>query len=126
MFGLLRARRAAALRGFPTRQFHAAPVVQERPRQDEYPVDELDLDDSDQVEEMTSVEHLWVGQHRRLLYYMRLIEHELPQLVGELLCFWTLDTSEQLSKSSANPSFHPHLPSPWSFAQSRMEVKSIP
>lgn len=52
-----------------------------KPRPDQYPVTVEDLEKT--VEEMHIVEQLWVAQQRRLLYYMRLIEHELPQLVGE-------------------------------------------
>ncbi len=32
--------------------------------------------------EATSASHLALRQQRQLLYYMRLIEHEMPQLVG--------------------------------------------
>ena len=33
-------------------------------------------------DDTTSVGHLFLAQQRRLLYYMRLIEHDMPKLAG--------------------------------------------
>lgn len=41
-----------------------------------------DLDPAE-VEDASSLGHLVLQQQRQLLYYMRLIEHEMPQLAGE-------------------------------------------
>ncbi|EKM61242.1 uncharacterized protein PHACADRAFT_247724 [Phanerochaete carnosa HHB-10118-sp] len=38
--------------------------------------------DPNDIPDNTSVVHMRFRQHRRILYYMRLIEHELPQLVA--------------------------------------------
>ena len=51
--------------------------------------DDLNFDDEDEgeVHDISAAGHLWLRQQRRMLYYMRLIEHEVPQLVGELQLF---------------------------------------
>lgn len=47
----------------------------------------------DQLEEPADVEdspsggHIILQQQREVLHYMRLIEHEMPKLVGEFLVF---------------------------------------
>lgn len=47
---------------------------------DEPPVDPSDLEEDD-VHDVSAAGHLWLRQQRRVLQYMRLIEHEVPQLV---------------------------------------------
>lgn len=44
---------------------------------------ELDFEDDD----TSSLGHLMLRQQRQTLHYLRLIEHEMPKLVGE--CFFT-------------------------------------
>jgi small subunit ribosomal protein S35 len=51
--------------------------------------DEFDDDDS------ASAGHLMLRQQRQVLYYLRLIEHEMPKLVGEFFFLY--------------PIFQPHL-----------------
>ena len=85
MLGLARTCRAVVSRGVPTRQLHVTTIASmprvSSPARAQLPVELEDL--SETLEEMPVVEQLWVEQQRKLLYYMRLIEHELPQLVGK-------------------------------------------
>ena len=41
-----------------------------------------DDDDSEPLNDTTGVGHMILDQQRQLLHYMRLIENEMPQLVG--------------------------------------------
>lgn len=41
------------------------------------------LDDEYDDDDTTSAGHLMLREQRRVLYYLRLIEHEMPKLVGE-------------------------------------------
>lgn len=62
------------------------------------------------MDDATSAGHLLLQQQRQLLYYLRLIEHEMPKLVGEfalishnvlLVVYWEI----RLCKHIGNPSF---------------------
>jgi small subunit ribosomal protein S35 len=67
---------------------HGAKVV--RPTlEDLAPDDDPDLD----VEDTTWAGHQVLRQEREQLYYMRLIEHEIPKLVGTWLCWLVVTTS---------------------------------
>ena len=46
-----------------------------------FPEEPEDVGDKD----TTSMGHVLLGQQRQLLHYLRLIEHEIPQLVGAYL-----------------------------------------
>jgi hypothetical protein len=60
--------------------------------------------------ESSSVGHLYLNQQRQHLHYLRLIEHEMPKLVGEhenqitkrRVCIWS-DTRSQLFASHLFP-----------------------
>jgi hypothetical protein len=94
MLGLARSMRLPALHTAASRQFHASAAVAKRNRGerkiksvfDSPPVvfEDLTTDDEDPEHDISAAGHLWLRQQRRMLYYMRLIEHEVPQLVGEL------------------------------------------
>jgi len=43
--------------------------------------DTIDLED--EVDDAPSLDHMILEQQRQMLHYMRLIEHEMPKLVGE-------------------------------------------
>ena len=43
------------------------------------------LDDDFDDDDTASAGHLMLRQHRQVLYYLRLIEHEMPKLVGAFL-----------------------------------------
>jgi small subunit ribosomal protein S35 len=47
------------------------------------PFNLMDLEPSATDDDTTVAGHLMLRQHRQLLYHMRLIEHEVPKLVGE-------------------------------------------
>ncbi|KAJ3491028.1 hypothetical protein NLI96_g967 [Meripilus lineatus] len=49
---------------------------------DEELVDPLDLSEPPAGDDTTAAGHLMLQQQRRMLYYLRLIEHELPRLVA--------------------------------------------
>lgn len=49
------------------------------------PFNLMDLEPSETEDDTTVAGHLMLRQHRQLLHHMRLIEHEMPNLVGELL-----------------------------------------
>ena len=85
MFNIPRTCRATISRSVSTRQLHATAITA-MPRVSQSTIARLPVaaeDLAETVEEIPVVEQLWIEQQRRLLYYMRLIEHELPQLVGE-------------------------------------------
>ena len=44
----------------------------------------MDLEPSETEDDTTVAGHIRLRQHRQQLYHMRLIEHEMPKLVGEL------------------------------------------
>lgn len=46
-------------------------------------MEDLTHPDGDRQTDSSSFGHLILQQQRQLLYYMRLIEYEMPQLVGE-------------------------------------------
>lgn len=48
------------------------------------PFNLMDLEPSETEDDTTVAGHIMLRQHRQLLYHMRLIEHEMPKLVGEL------------------------------------------
>ena len=48
----------------------------------EVTMEDLTHPDGDRQTDSTSFGHLQLQQQRQLLYYMRLIEYEMPQLVG--------------------------------------------
>lgn len=47
------------------------------------PFNLMDLEPSAEDDDTTVAGHILLRQHRQLLYRMRLIEHEMPKLVGE-------------------------------------------
>lgn len=47
------------------------------------PFNLMDLEPSTEGDDTTVAGHILLRQHRQLLYRMRLIEHEMPKLVGE-------------------------------------------
>ncbi|THV07692.1 hypothetical protein K435DRAFT_959757 [Dendrothele bispora CBS 962.96] len=67
------------------RLFHSTPSVAKRQKlEDPVTADEaLDLlDDPFDDDDTASAGHLMLREHRQTLYYMRLIEHEMPKLVA--------------------------------------------
>lgn len=77
-----------------SRQLHAsAPAAGRRKRREvplqsvfDRPPVSLETDfavEEEEAHDVTSAGHLWLRQQRRMLYYMRLIELEVPQLVRE-------------------------------------------
>jgi small subunit ribosomal protein S35 len=59
------------------------------------PFNLMDLEPSAEDDDTTVAGHIVLRQRRQLLYHMRLIEHEMPKLVGE--CPWKKRTLERLS-----------------------------
>lgn len=51
------------------------------------------LDDDFDDDDSASAGHLMLRQQRQVLYYLRLIEHEMPKLVGQFFLEHTLTTS---------------------------------
>lgn len=81
---LARSYRPAARNVLQRRHLHAtatASAVMPRIQTDDLPVDMDDMVPQSEPD-ATSAGHLWLRQQRKVLYYMRLIEHELPELVG--------------------------------------------
>ncbi|KAF5375228.1 hypothetical protein D9758_000368 [Tetrapyrgos nigripes] len=69
---------------FSHRLFHSTPAVARRKFEetiDEGLVDAV-LDTEYKDDDTTSAGHLMLREHRQILYYMRLIEHEMPKLVA--------------------------------------------
>ena len=70
--------------------FHSTSVVAARSdnkdtaRTRQVPFNLMDLEPSETEDDTTVAGHLMLRQHRQRLYHMRLIEHEMPKLVGEL------------------------------------------
>lgn len=85
MFGVVASCRLAVRQRFSFRQMHSTPAVlmrrNKRSSEEDTPVEDADLDPPE-FSDNSSVVHMRFRQHRKILYYMRLIEHELPQLVG--------------------------------------------
>lgn len=74
----------------------------------------------------TSMGHIALAQQRQMLHYMRLIENEMPQLVGTSpasLSFFR-STESHFSQLIESPSYHHHLPTHLLCALSHTEVKS--
>jgi len=70
---------------FTPRLFHSTPCVAKRPKfEDPVTADEACdlLEDEFDDDDTASAGHLMLREHRQTLYYMRLIEHEMPKLVG--------------------------------------------
>ncbi len=55
------------------------------PRGDELVDALLDLKAPQVGDDTSAAGHMVLQQQRRMLYYLRLIEHEMPRLVGELV-----------------------------------------
>lgn len=55
----------------------------ETTRARQVPFNLMDLEPSETDDDTTVAGHLRLRQHRQVLYHMRLIEHEIPKLVGE-------------------------------------------
>lgn len=75
---------------FSARHFHSTPSSYARkrltrPETDDFDGEELEgiLDDNFDDDDSASLGHMMLRQQREVLYYMRLIEHEMPKLVGE-------------------------------------------
>jgi hypothetical protein len=72
------------------RLFHSSSVVAARKddrdtaRAGEVQFNLMDLEPPEREDDTTVAGHLMLRQHRQRLYHMRLIEHEMPKLVGEL------------------------------------------
>lgn len=70
------------------RPFHSSSVVAARKGDGdtsrEVPFNLMDLEPPETEDDTTVAGHLMLRQHRQRLYHMRLIEHEMPNLVGEL------------------------------------------
>lgn len=47
---------------------------------------EEQLEDPFKDDDVPTVAHEMLREQRQILYYMRLIEHEMPKLVGEFSC----------------------------------------
>jgi small subunit ribosomal protein S35 len=82
----------AALRcraSFTARKFHTSSVCLARgenrqsARANDVPFDLTDLEPAED-DDTTVGGHLMLRQQRQLLYHLRLIEHEMPKLVGTL------------------------------------------
>lgn len=56
------------------------------------------IEEAPDVHDSPSVGHIILQQQRMLLHYMRLIEHEIPKLVGSFtLChFWRLTYTDTI------------------------------
>ena len=87
---ILRCRPSLAAVSSTARQsFHSSSVVTARrdnkdtARARQIPFNLMDLEPSETEDDTTVAGHLMFRQHRQLLYHMRLIEHEMPKLVGE-------------------------------------------
>lgn len=85
MAALLRSQRATLRLATQARSFSvsASALARTTTRQALPEVTMDDLNPPDRQEDSSSYGHLILQQQRQLLYYMRLIEHEVPQLVGE-------------------------------------------
>ena len=57
----------------------------------------------------SSAGHMMLQQQRRMLYYLRLIEHEMPRLVGELGHIYRINFSTQANKPSGSHLGHLNL-----------------
>lgn len=55
----------------------------ETARAREIPFNLMDLEPSEEDDDTTAAGHILLRQQRQLLHRMRLIEHEMPKLVGE-------------------------------------------
>jgi len=55
----------------------------ETARARQVPFNLMDLEPSEEEDDTTVAGHMLLRQQRQLLYRMRLIEHEMPKLVGE-------------------------------------------
>lgn len=73
---------------------------------DEELVDPLDLSEPPAGDDTTAAGHLMLQQQRRMLYYLRLIEHELPRLVGEFGHLHLLRLFMKEVQPTANRLFH--------------------
>ena len=54
----------------------------ETTRARQVPFNLMDLEPSEEDDDTTVAGHIMLRQQRQLLYHMRLIEHEMPKLVG--------------------------------------------
>lgn len=92
MFGVVKSCRLVIRHSHSTRHLHASACISYRgnkyrsvlpsdPLEDEEK--DLVMDEVETLPHNTSLGSYALRQQRQLLYYMRLIEHELPQLVGE-------------------------------------------
>lgn len=72
------------------RSFHSSSVVAARKgdgdtsRTSQVPFNLMDLEPPETEDDTTVAGHIMLRQHRQRLHHMRLIEHEMPNLVGEL------------------------------------------
>ena len=86
MAALLRSYRASVGISNHARSFSvSATVLARRTKRTALPevtMEDLTHPDGDRQTDSTSFGHLQLQQQRQLLYYMRLIEYEMPQLVG--------------------------------------------
>lgn len=73
----------------------------ETSRARQVPFNLMDLEPSETEDDTTVAGHLMLRQQRQLLYHMRLIEHEMPKLVGESAecIFWSVCSSFDLVAS---------------------------
>ena len=55
----------------------------ETTRARQVPFNLMDLEPAEEDDDTTVAGHIVLRQQRQLLYHMRLIEHEMPKLVGE-------------------------------------------
>jgi hypothetical protein len=53
-------------------------------------------------DDTASVGHLMLREQRQVLYYLRLIEHEMPKLVGKLVAFRPLPATAYMQQHTAN------------------------
>jgi hypothetical protein len=71
------------------RSFHSSGVAmarrdnKETARAREVPFNLMDLEPPETEDDTTVAGHIMLRQQRQLLYHMRLIEHEMPKLVGK-------------------------------------------
>lgn len=71
------------------RSFHSSGVAmarrdnKETARAREVPFNLMDLEPPEAEDDTTVAGHIMLRQQRQLLYHMRLIEHEMPKLVGK-------------------------------------------
>lgn len=130
LFAHLRLSKACMLH---TRAFSSSSFVlarQSKPKLDEdFTADDVEvmaIDESSDVVDSPSGGHMMLNEHRETLHYLRLIELELPNLVGTFIHILPncRSNDSMLSKLSENPLCHQYL-SHLPFDLSGMLVRNI-